>query len=1055
MIDLTPYSKLIKWISALLLTIPLTIFIIATSVVYFMQDQLVQELLHTANADFNGQLEIKGSHIAPFANFPNTSIDLEEVSIYEGKQKSLHKRIAHLDDIYIGFNLWKILQGKMEIRSIQLDNGNLKLVQYRDGSLNLSNALSSKKPTKKSKETLNIDLKSIELNKVDISKHNLASGVHVDAYIAEANTSLKTKNEHTYIGLNSRFVLSLNLDGDSTFIKRKHFSIDTEFDLNEKTKILNVSPTEVQIEKATFGLNGSVKLNNDIDLDLRFHGNKPNFDLFLAFAPQELQSTLAQFDNKGKVFFKARVKGPSANGKSPAIHARFGCKEGFFNNLNSGKKLDHIGFRGTFTNGKNRDFSTMCFALENFTAKPEAGIFKGKLKVQNFSSPDIDMNLDSDFDLEFLSKFLNNRELSGLTGRVVLKMNFHDIIDFNAPEKSIERLNESYFTELLINDLRFNSPDLPVPLENLDLKATIKGHKARLEKLDIRAGSTDLHIDGDISDLPAILHHTNDPVNCHLNISSKLLDIKELTHNKNNEEPLIDEAIKDLSLKLTFNSTARAFTESPHLPVGEFFIDNLYAKFKHYPHTLHDFSADLLIDNQNFKVIDFSGLIDQSDFHFSGSLINYGLWFKEQLEGDTKIEFDLASKHFHLDDVFTYKGEKFVPEEYRNEEIKGLKLHGITTLHFNKGLQATKVQISNFQGGFKLHKLRFEDFNGDILYANDLLQLKNLSGKMGHSTFSADLNYHFTDNTAPHYLRIKAAHLDIDELLNYNVSSSTASSSTTKVDHDAGLSLYDFTFPNMDFVFDVKHLNYHHHQMDRFKAVIRMKKNHLIEIDQMNFDAAGGHFDMRATLSGADKKHIYLQPNIAVKNVDLDRFMVKFENFGQDYLVSENLHGKFTGRLTGKIHLHADLTPKIDDSELRISMTVINGRLENYAPMQALASYFQDKNVNKVVFDTLENTLHIKKGIMSIPLMTINSSLGFMELTGEQRLDEKLTMNYVVGVPWKMIGEVAGQKLFKRAKSANGDTDAIQYREKNARFVYIKVSGDIDHYSFDLSKKPR
>jgi hypothetical protein len=223
----------------------------------------------------------------------------------------------------------------------------------------------------------------------------------------------------------------------------------------------------------------------------------------------------------------------------------------------------------------------------------------------------------------------------------------------------------------------------------------------------------------------------------------------------------------------------------------------------------------------------------------------------------------------------------------------------------------------------------------------------------------------------------------------------------------------------------------------------------------MNFDAAGGHFDMRATLSGADKKHIYLEPNISVRNVDLDRFMVKFENFGQDYLVSENLHGKFTGKLTGKLHLHADLTPKIDDSELSISMTVLNGRLENYAPIQALATYFQDKNVNKVVFDTLENTLRIKKGIMSIPLMTINSTLGFMELTGEQRLDEKMTMNYIIGVPWKMIGEVAGQKLFKRAKSANVDSDAIQYREKNSRFVYIKLSGDIDHYSFDLTKKPR
>jgi hypothetical protein len=183
--------------------------------------------------------------------------------------------------------------------------------------------------------------------------------------------------------------------------------------------------------------------------------------------------------------------------------------------------------------------------------------------------------------------------------------------------------------------------------------------------------------------------------------------------------------------------------------------------------------------------------------------------------------------------------------------------------------------------------------------------------------------------------------------------------------------------------------------------------------------------------------------------------MVKFENFGQDHLVSENLHGKFTGRITGKIHLHGDLTPKIDDSELTISMTVLKGKLENYAPIQALSTYFQDKNVNKVFFDTLENTLKLKGGILTIPLMTINSSLGFMELKGEQHMDDKMTMDYTIGVPWKLIGKVAGQKLFGRKNKEEQSPDEIQYKEKNSRFVYVKLSGDMENYNIELAKKPR
>jgi hypothetical protein len=235
-----------------------------------------------------------------------------------------------------------------------------------------------------------------------------------------------------------------------------------------------------------------------------------------------------------------------------------------------------------------------------------------------------------------------------------------------------------------------------------------------------------------------------------------------------------------------------------------------------------------------------------------------------------------------------------------------------------------------------------------------------------------------------------------------------------------------------------------------------MSNKHTIRFNTFSFDAAGGHFDVKGYLTGADKKHIYFKPDIRIKNVDLDKFMVKFENFGQDYVVSDNLHGIFSGHITGKVHLHADLVPKLDDSELSIEMLVLNGRLENYAPIVALADYFQDKNVNSVRFDTLSNILSVKKSILNIPNMTINSSLGAIEIRGSQHLDHEMKMDYVIGVPWKIIGEVGKQKLFAKGKKGPQDgADEIQYRQANTKSVYIKIAGDIENYKFSLSKKER
>ena len=1052
------YKRKKFWIrfTLLLFLIPTLLFSTVVVVVYAKQDEIVKELIAKANEDFEGAIRIKDSHVSPFANFPYISIDLEDLEIFEGKDTKLKNRLLHLGDVYVGFNLMSLINGNYKIKSIKLKNGKIRLIQHVDGSFNIANALKSKKPVEKVEEELHLDLQSIKLDHIDITKLNEATNQLVDAYITDAKTAFSTSNKHTSVDFESRFELSI-IDGkDTTFIKRKHFYVKTEVDIDHLKKQMLIAPTEIELEKATFGFKGKVDLTKDMNLDLRFEGEKPDFNLFIALAPEELATTLENFNNKGKIFFEASVIGPSLNGNTPAINARFVCKEGFFDNTETGKKLDKIGFKGSFTNGKERNNSTMKFELENFSAKPEAGVFSGKLVVKNFDSPDIDMQLKSDFDLDYLTKFLNLKELKGLSGRVALTMNFHDIIDFEHPEKSIEKLNESYYSVLEIENLKFKSKDFHLPLERLNMKATLKGHKAVIEKFNIQIGKSDLTISGKVSDLPAIIHHTAIPVQTDLIIKSNFLDIQELTKTSD-EVKGIDEQIENLSLGLKFLSSAKAMSESPNLPIGEFFIENLYAKLKHYPHTLHDFHADVYIKDKDFRVVDFTGFIDKSDFHFSGQLENYSLWLDDKMNGDTKIDFDLTSKLMQFDNLFTYGGERFVPEDYRHEEGKNLKLHGSAALHFNHGLKSTDLQLTQLDGNLKVHPLHFEKFSGRIHYQDDQLSIKKLKGTLGKSNFVADVEYFLGEGNGKkeNFIHLLSARLDFDELMKFQLPSSQKESDV-KVNHDAVFSIYDFDFPDLHLMLDIAHLNYHHHLLDHFKSDIKVAKNHTIHFNTFSFDAAGGHFDVKGYLSGSDKKHIYFKPDIRLKNVDLDKFMVKFENFGQDYLVSENLHGKFTGHITGKIHLHADLVPKLDDSELSIEMLVLNGRLENYAPIVALGEYFQDKNVNKVLFDTLSNTLTVKKSVLTIPKMTINSSLGFMEIRGTQHIDNEMKMDYVIGVPWKMIGNVGGQKLFgKGKKEAEENEEEIQYRTKNAKLVYVKITGDIENYKIGLGKKEK
>lgn len=1046
------------WIRFLLLIllVPIILFSTITGVIYLKQESIVQELLLNANEDFEGSISLKGSHISPFATFPYISIDLEDLHIYEGKEAIKKAEILHIGDCYVGFNIWDIINGNYKIKAIKLSNGVMRLVQHTDGTLNLANALKSKKPAEEVKSDFKIDLKSIRLKNLDVQKLNEANNVLVDAYIEKAKTKVKSSNEHFYLDLESKFNLTVVKDGDTTFVKNKHFEVDTELDMNELTKTLTIQPTEVKFENSSFGFGGKVGLEKDVPIDLHFNGEKPNFDLIIAIAPEEIAETFRQFENSGKVYFKADIKGKSTNGNMPEITANFGCENGFFNNLETKKSLDKIGFKGSFTNGKKRDLSTMKLEIQQFSARPEAGKFSGKISVQNFDSPDIDLRLVSDFDLDFLAKFVNAKELKGLAGKVKLTMNFHDIIDLKQPEKAIEKLNESYFTELLIENLRFNSPNLPAEIKDVDMKATLKGHAAKIEYFNTQIGNTDLHIKGSVSDLPAIIHHTDIPVTCDLDIRSDKIDIRELTKTKKTEG--MDERIDKLKLNLRFNSSAKKILESKYLPEGEFFVKNFYAKFKHYPHTLHDFHADVIVGEKDFRVIDFRGILDDSDFHFNGYLRNYDLWFEDELNGDTFIEFDVDSKKIKLENLFTYNGANYVPEDYRHEEIDNLKFHGKTYIHFTKSdFKYIDFELSKFSGKLKVHPLKFENFSAKVHYEPKAIDIKGFKGKMGHSDFNIDLHYNLKEsqNAKKNNLKILAQRLDVDELTNYNPPPVNSNNQPVTIDHDAGFSLYDLPFPDMDFYMQIGNLNYHQHALENFKAKFYTTKEHSVHIDQLDFKTAEGEMKMKGYLSGKDKKHIYFSPNITVKHVQLDKLMLKFDNFGQDQMVSENLHGYFNGTITGKIHLHADLVPKLDDSKVVIDMLVTEGRLDNFAPLKALETYFEDKNVSKVRFDTLRNQITFDKGTIIIPKMTINSTLGFMELSGTQKMNETLDMDYEIGVPWKMIGNVAANKLFKRNKKPEDGEDEILYRDEKSKFVYVTVKGGIDDFKVNVGRRKK
>lgn len=1043
-------KKWIKRIVFALILLPVLVFGLLVAILYTKQDYFVGLALEKANADFNGKIEIGGSHIAPFANFPNISIDLEHLKIYESKADSA-ACLLHLKDTYLGFDLTKLLSGEVTVKKIKLSDGTIDIRQHKDGSFNLANALASKVPSDEVSEDLHLSLESIELDHVDISKLNESTNLAVDLLIKKAKSSFHSNKKGIDFKLDSDLKLSIIQYKDTTFFNNKHLEFDTEFTYLNDGSVLKFKETSLAFEKTLLDFKGKLHLTKNVFVDLQLKGHKPDFNLFLSVAPPALSAALKDFDNRGKIYFNASIKGNTANGQQPAIIAHFGCKEGLLENTLTHKKMKEIAFNGSFTNGTKRDVSTMEFILKGFHVRPELGVFNADLSVRNFSTPEIDMRIDSELDLAFLGKFSNARELKNMGGKVALEMRFHDIIDLNHPELAVRRLNEAYYSKLKIEDFHANFKELPHAIKHLNLEAVANGHQVDIKQFHINYGASDLSLHGYLSDLPALLHHTDIPIELALDVKANHLNFADFSTDVNANEKTAEQLDK-VHFKFKANSSAKAMIESQNLPRGEFAIRDFQGKFNHYPHRLHDLNLAVHVDDTDLLLKELRGFADHSDLNMTAKVHHYDFWFKPTLNGEASVTIGLNSNQLFLKELFYYAGHNHLPKEYQREEVSNLTYQGHATLGFHHGeLTKATVLTDKLSAKLKSHPLALHHFSGGLIWHADKLDFSHLKGALGDSDFELNGAYHLNDPTHRNSIRFKSKQLNVDSFLAH------AEPSTTPIEgsaHDKVLSLYDYEFPNLDVTLDVGHLIYAPYDVKNLHVDAHVYSDHHMELNHLRLQTAEGSMSGSGTFSGRDKKHIYFSPHLTIHHLNLDKFMVKFDDFGQDHLVSENLHGYVEGTLSGKIHMHADFVPKLDDSELKMNLTVINGRLENYAPLVDLGTYFEDKNVSSVAFDTLKNNFTLKNGVMTIPEMLIASSLGYLKISGTQEIIGKMKLDYQVGIPWQMIKDVAKNKLSRDKDPKESSNDIITAAE-DSKYLYFKVKGDLDNFEVKLIKRKK
>jgi AsmA-like C-terminal region len=383
------------------------------------------------------------------------------------------------------------------------------------------------------------------------------------------------------------------------------------------------------------------------------------------------------------------------------------------------------------------------------------------------------------------------------------------------------------------------------------------------------------------------------------------------------------------------------------------------------------------------------------------------------------------------------------------------------------------IKIANISGSLKNHSFQLDSIRGNIKFGVDhFVKIDTLRGKIGRSDFDLSMRLYAGDDTIrrkkENFLTFSSRFLDVDQLTNYYLSAEEDSADsisspanpagdavqTKGSSHADAFNIFKIPFIDFNAAVNVGKIKYNHLVLKNFFSNIRMEANQRIYLDTLGLEMIGGRINAKGDLNGNDPNKIYLRSRICVEDINIEKLMLKLDYFGQDYVINKNIKGSLSGQIESYVQVHPDLTPLIDQSEAKLDLEIINGSLINFGPMHAISSYFKDKNLNMVRFDTLRNTLSFKNGALFIPDMNINSSLGFMEISGKQSMD--MQMEYYLRIPLKMVTQVGFRMLFgKKQEEVDPDqVDAIEYRDKERkiRFMNLRITGTPEEYSVHLGK---
>ena len=385
--------------------------------------------------------------------------------------------------------------------------------------------------------------------------------------------------------------------------------------------------------------------------------------------------------------------------------------------------------------------------------------------------------------------------------------------------------------------------------------------------------------------------------------------------------------------------------------------------------------------------------------------------------------------------------------------------------HRQRTRSSGSLALHNFHVQLKQYPLPFRKVEGDFTFQNNDVAISNFTGYVGHSHFRLDgffrnaIAYVLSD-TQPVQIEadLHSSLADLDELLSGKLNESLPAEGGAQAaqrDWQTTTEKQPYRFHldsrlSLAFNCQIDRLKFRRFKGKNLRSRLDVN-DQIARVRNLSVAAGGGTASASGTLYAQRAQRINVRAESRFEGIRADSLFYIFEDFQQDFLTARHLKGSIFADVDWLMNFDRSL--RLDYPSLRVmaNTKIVDGELNDFAPMQSLASFVEDKNLSRLRFDELSNEIRIADEKIHIPPMEVHNNVSSIRIQGVHTFSNQV--DYQFEMPMRNV-HLRSDQARLRAQRRKKNFGEVAPDDAKPMTLFLTAKGPVSDYkiAYDFKK---